>query len=121
MDWSSSPTAQTLPWAPSSRISSILRPVGVLKLVHQNEAEPLLVRPEPVGVLAEQGQRVQHQVVEVHRVRRLERRPQRRVDSAATAASRSNGEPAASLRGRHHPVLRRRDQRLHRARREQLG
>ena len=55
----------------------VLRPVGVLELVHQQEVEAPLPGRQPVRMLPEERQRMQHQVVEVHRVLGPERRRQR--------------------------------------------
>ena len=50
----------------------ILGDVGILVLVHQDVAEPLLVVGQHVRVLAEQAQHLQQQVAEVRRVQLLE-------------------------------------------------
>ena len=100
----------------------VLRPVRVLELVDQDEAELGLVGAQPVRMLAEQRQRMHQEIVEVHRVGGLQRRPHGRVD-----VGRDLGEavelrhPGRELRRRHQAVLGARDERLHRARREQLG
>ncbi len=46
----------------------VLGLVGILKLVHQDELESFPIPGQPVGVVPEQVERVEHQVVEVHRV-----------------------------------------------------
>ena len=51
-----------------------LRAVGVLELVHQEVPEPADVAPQHVGVLAEEAQRQEEQVVEVHRALRASAR-----------------------------------------------
>ena len=58
----------------------ILGAIGILKLVHQNEAEPVLIGAEPVGMLPEERERVEQQIIEIHRVCRLQRGPQGLVD-----------------------------------------
>ena len=98
----------------------ILRLVRVLELVHQDELELAPVGLQPVGMLIEQRERMQQQIVEIHRVRGLERGAERGVD-----VRRHLGEPVElrarrELRGGLHPVLRGRDQRRDAARREQL-
>ena len=100
----------------------VLGSIGVLELVHQNEAELGLVRAEPVGMLPKQRERMEQQIVEVHRVRGLERRPQGRVHVGRHLRQAVERRGARRELGRrHHPVLGRRDDRLHRARGKQLG
>ena len=99
----------------------VLGAVGVLEFVHQHELEALAVVRQPVGMLAEERERVQEQVVEVHRVRGLQRRPQCRVH-----VGRHLGQPVEGRRGLEagrvlHPVLGAGDHRLHGARGERLG
>ena len=75
----------------------ILRHVGVLILIHQDELEPLLILPQHVGLLAEQPDVLQEQVAEVGGVQRLEPILIRRIELLAAAV----GE-ARRLAGRHH-------------------
>ncbi len=69
MDWSSSPTTQTFPGGPTrSLISSYCAARGVLELVHQEVAEPLVVLRADLGVFLQQLEREHDEVVEVHGV-----------------------------------------------------
>ena len=74
----------------------ILRHVGVLVLVHQDEPEPLLILPQHVGLLAEQPDVLQQQVAEVGGVERLEPLLIRRIELLAAAVGEARG-----LAGRH--------------------
>ncbi len=98
----------------------VLRDVGVLELVHQHVIEAAAPVREALGMLREQRQRVQQQVVEVHRIGLLQRGRQRAIDLGRDLGERAVGVGGETV-GRHHPVLGARDERMHRARRIDLG
>ena len=52
--------------APEQQHDFVLGQIGVLKLIHQNVFEALLVRSQHFGVVAKQPHHVDEQVVEIH-------------------------------------------------------
>ena len=99
----------------------VLGAIGVLEFVDQDELKALLIGVQPVRVLPKERQRVQQQVVEVHRVGGLERGAKGGIDGGGHLGQPVELGAGRQVRRRHHPVLRARDQRLHRAGRKQLG
>ncbi len=70
MLWSSSPTTQRFPFLPVSSLHKlILRVVRVLIFVHHDVAETSLIMFKHIRFGAEQLDRLQNQVVEIHGVR----------------------------------------------------
>jgi hypothetical protein len=81
--------------APEQAHQLVLGPVGVLELVDQHELEPVPPAAEALGMLPEEPERMEHQVVEVHRVLRAEGAGQRPVHVGRDPISGSCGADAA--------------------------
>jgi hypothetical protein len=99
----------------------VLGQVGVLELVDQQEREAALPGPQPVGPLPEQPERQQEEVVEVHRVGALQRAGHRALNIRRGLHHAIEWSPGGQRLRVDHPVLGRRDDRLDRPGREQLG
>ncbi len=83
----------------------ILRDVGVLILVDQDEFEPLLKRAQHVGVLAEQADVLQQQVAEVGGIERLQPLLIRDVKLLALAVGKARRLAGGNILGREAAVL----------------
>ncbi len=84
---------------------AVLRQVGVLELIDQDEVEAVPPRLQPVGMLVEEPHRMQEQVIEVHRVGGLERRSEAFVHRGGGLHHQVERAGARQLVGLHHPVL----------------
>ena len=98
----------------------VLRRVRVLELVDQDVLEAPLPVGQALGMLPEQGERVEQQVVEVHRIRLLQRGSEHRVDLGRDPLQRAL-RPGAELFGEEHAVLGARDDGVDRPGRIRLG
>ena len=83
----------------------ILRHVGVLILVHQDVAEPALILPQHLRVLAEQPDHLQQQVAEVRGVQNLQPLLERGIELLAAAVGESRRLAGRHLVGRQPAVL----------------
>src|SRR6058998_388573 len=98
----------------------VLRGVRVLELVHEHMLKTILPVREPFRMLAKQCERVQQEIVEIHRVGLLQRRSQRGVDVRGDLDHRRVHLCPEFLR-RQHAILGTRDHAVDRARRVDLG
>ena len=98
-----------------------MSPVGVLKLIYEEEGEPIAVHGQAVGVFPEQREGMEQQVVEVHRVGRLERRTQFGVHLGGDGHQPVKAGVGGELRGHYLAVLGTGDDALDRFGREVLG
>ena len=83
----------------------ILRDVGVLIFVDQNELEPVLVLPQHVGMLAEQPDVLQQEIAEIGGVENLQPLLVAGVEFAALAVAEHRGFARRHLRRRQPAIL----------------
>ena len=79
----------------------VLRGIGILEFVDQHVLKPVLPVRETLRVLAEQGERMEQEVIEIHRVRLLERGSYLDEDVRRDLDQRRIGPGAELLRREH--------------------